>query len=57
MLLEVLSKAEAENLDFDEISQASKLIVSSKSAAIAGTIIGALIPFVIKRLNNRNFIF
>lgn len=31
MLLEVLSKAEAENLDFDEISQASKLIVSSKS--------------------------
>ena len=28
MLLEVLSKAESENLDFDEISQASKLIVS-----------------------------
>ena len=46
MLLEVLSKAESENLDFDEISQASKLIVSSKSAAIAGTIIGALIPVV-----------
>ena len=50
MLLEVLSKAEAENLDFDEISQASKLIVSSKSAAIAGTIIGALIPFVVNKL-------
>lgn len=36
MLLEVLSKAEEENLDFDEISQASKLIVSSKSAVTAG---------------------
>ena len=46
MLLEVLSKAEAENLDFDEISQASKLIVSSKSAAIAGKIIGTLIPLL-----------
>lgn len=47
MLLEVLSKAEAENLDFDEISQASKLIVSSKSAAIAGKIIGTLIPLLL----------
>lgn len=54
MLLEVLSKAEAENLDFDEISQASKLIVSSKSAAIAGTIIGALIPFVFNGFNKNN---
>ena len=44
MLLEVLSKAEEENLDFDEISQASKLIVSSTSAMIAGKIIGTLIP-------------
>ena len=61
MLLEVLSKAEAENLDFDEISQASKLIVSSKSAAIAGTIIGALIPLLsmdlIKKINNRKIGF
>lgn len=47
MLLEVLSKAEAENLDFDEISQASKLIVSSKSAAIAGKIISTLIPLLL----------
>lgn len=47
MLLEVLSKAEAENLDFDEISQASKLIVSSKSAVTAGKIIGALIPLLL----------
>ncbi|MDJ8840802.1 helix-turn-helix domain-containing protein, partial [Salmonella enterica] len=47
MLLEVLSKAEEENLDFDEISQASKLIVSSKSAAIAGKIIGALVPILL----------
>ena len=47
MLLEVLSKAEVENLDFDEISQASKLIVSSKSAAIAGKIIGTLIPLLL----------
>ena len=54
MLLEVLSKAEAENLDFDEISQASKLIVSSKSAAIAGTIIGALIPFFVNGFNKKN---
>ena len=54
MLLEVLSKAEAENLDFDEISQASKLIVSSKSAAIAGTIIGALIAFVVNGFNKKN---
>lgn len=53
MLLEVLSKAEAENLDFDEISQASKLIVSSKSAAIAGKIIGALIPFVLNGFNKK----
>ena len=53
MLLEVLSKAEAKNLDFDEISQASKLIVSSKSAAIAGTIIGALIPFVVNGFNKK----
>ncbi|WP_312247860.1 helix-turn-helix transcriptional regulator [Streptococcus parasuis] len=53
MLLEVLSKAEEENLDFDEISQASKLIVSSTSAAIAGTIIGALIPFVVNRFNKK----
>lgn len=47
MLLEVLSKAEEENLAFDEISQASKLIVSSKSAAIAGKIIGTLIPLLL----------
>ena len=47
MLLEVLSKAEAENLDFDEISQASKLIVSSTSAMIAGKIIGTLIPLLL----------
>ncbi|HFI0918950.1 TPA: helix-turn-helix transcriptional regulator [Streptococcus suis] len=53
MLLEVLSKAEEENLDFDEISQASKLIVSSTSATIAGTIIGALIPFVVNRFNKK----
>lgn len=54
MLLEVLSKAEEENLDFDEISQASKLIVSSKSAAIAGKIIGALVPFLLIGLNKKN---
>ena len=54
MLLEVLSKAEEENLDFDEISQASKLIVSSTSAMIAGTIISALIPFVLKGFNKKN---
>lgn len=54
MLLEVLSKAEAENLDFDEISQASKLIVSSKSAAIAGKIIGALVPILLIGLNKKN---
>lgn len=53
MLLEVLSKAEAENLDFDEISQASKLIVSSTSAMIAGTIISALIPFVLNGFNKK----
>ena len=47
MLLEVLSKAEEENLDFDEISQASKLIVSSTSAMIAGKIIGTLIPILL----------
>lgn len=47
MLLEVLSKAEEENLDFDEISQASKLIVSSTSAVTAGKIIGALIPLLL----------
>lgn len=47
MLLEVLSKAEEENLDFDEISQASKLIVSSKSAVTAGKIIGTLIPLLL----------
>ena len=47
MLLEVLSKAEEENLDFDEISQASKLIVSSTSAMIAGKIIGTLIPLLL----------
>ena len=47
MLLEVLSKAEEENLDFDEISQASKLIVSSTSAIIAGKIIGTLIPLLL----------
>ena len=47
MLLEVLSKAEEENLDFDEISQASQLIVSSKSAATAGKIIGTLIPLLL----------
>ena len=52
MLLEVLSKAE-ENLDFDEISQASKLIVSSTSAMIAGTIISALIPFVLNGFNKK----
>ena len=40
-------------VDF-EISQASKLIVSSKSAAIAGTIIGALIPFVFNGFNKKN---
>mgnify|MGYP000910732638 FL=1 len=54
MLLEVLSKAEEENLDFDEISQASKLIVSSTSAMIAGTIISALIPFVLNGFNKKN---
>lgn len=54
MLLEVLSKAEEENLNFDEISQASKLIVSSKSAAIAGKIIGALVPFLLIGLNKKN---
>lgn len=54
MLLEVLSKAETENLDFDEISQASKLIVSSKSAAIAATIIAALSPFVVNAFNKKN---
>lgn len=54
MLLEVLSKAEEENLDFDEISQASKLIVSSKSAAIAGKIIGALVPILLIGLNKKN---
>ena len=53
MLLEVLSKAEEENLDFDEISQASKLIVSSKSAAIAGKIIGALVPILLIGLNKK----
>ena len=47
MLLEVLSKAEEENLEFDEISQASKLIVSSTSAMIAGKIIGTLIPLLL----------
>ena len=47
MLLEVLSKAEEENLDFDEISQASKLIVSSTSAMIAGKIIATLIPLLL----------
>lgn len=47
MLLEVLSKAEEENLDFDEISQASKLIVSSTSAMIAGKIISTLIPLLL----------
>ena len=52
-LLEVLSKAEEENLDFDEISQASKLIVSSKSAAIAGKIIGALVPILLIGLNKK----
>lgn len=54
MLLEVLSKAEEENLDFDEISQASKLIVSSKSAATAGKIIGALVPFLLIGLTKKN---
>ena len=54
MLLEVLSKAEEENLAFDEISQASKLIVSSTSAMIAGTIISALIPFVLNGFNKKN---
>ena len=53
MLLEVLSKAEEENLAFDEISQASKLIVSSTSAMIAGTIISALIPFVLNGFNKK----
>ena len=53
MLLEVLSKAEEENLDFDEISQASKLIVSSKSVAIAGKIIGALVPILLIGLNKK----
>ncbi|WP_345773033.1 helix-turn-helix transcriptional regulator [Streptococcus parasanguinis] len=53
MLLEVLSKSEEENLDFDEISQASKLIVSSTSAMIAGTIISALIPFVLNGFNKK----
>ena len=54
MLLEVLSKSEEENLDFDEISQASKLILSSTSAMIAGTIISALIPFVLNGFNKKN---
>ena len=54
MLLEVLSKAEEENLAFDEISQAYKLIVSSTSAMIAGTIISALIPFVLNGFNKKN---
>ena len=54
MLLEVLSKAETENLDFDEISQASKLIVSSTSAAIAGAIIAALSPIVVNAFNKKN---
>lgn len=54
MLLEVLSKAEEENLAFDEISQASKLIVSSTSAAIAGTIIAALSPLVVNAFNKKN---
>ncbi|MBZ2057691.1 MULTISPECIES: helix-turn-helix transcriptional regulator [Streptococcus] len=53
MLLEVLSKAEEENLDFDEISQASQLIVSSKSAATAGKIIGALVPFLLIGLTKK----
>ena len=53
MLLEVLSKSEEENLDFDEISQASKLIVSSTSAMIAGTIISTLIPFVLNGFNKK----
>ena len=53
MLLEVLSKAESENLDFDEISQASQLIVSSKSAATAGKIIGALVPFLLIGLTKK----
>ena len=54
MLLEVLSKAETENLDFDEISQASKLILSSTSAAIAGAIIAALSPIVVNAVNKKN---
>lgn len=54
MLLEILSKAETENLDFDEISQASKLIVSSTSAAIAGAIIAALSPIVVNAFNKKN---
>ena len=54
MLLEVLSKAETENLDFDEISQSSKLIVSSTSAAIAGAIIAALSPIVVNAFNKKN---
>ena len=53
MLLEVLSKAEKENMDFDEISQASQLIVSSKSAATAGKIIGALVPFLLIGLTKK----
>ena len=53
MLLEVLSKAEEENLDFDEISQASQLIVSSKSAAPAGKFIGALVPFLLIGLTKK----
>lgn len=53
MLLEVLSKAEEENMDFDEISQASQLIVSSKSAATAGKIIGALVPFLLIGLTKK----
>ena len=53
MLLEVLSKAEEENLDFDEISQASKLIVSSTSAMIAGKIIGTLIPLLLVGFNKK----
>ncbi len=55
MLLEVLSKSEKKNLDLDDISQASKLIVSSKSVAIAGTIIGALIPFVVNGFNKKRY--
>ena len=55
MLLEVLSKAEEENLDFDEISQASKLIVSSTSAMIAGKIIGTLIPILLVVLTKNKY--